>query len=179
MSGGMVWLMAEAELPPLFPGMGEGPRQQAAQPAPESRKPERAQELWMYREKTLALLRRYMRLSVETGRLPSLLGREFFRTRVRSYHVRSFEDIVIFVHDMEASLEKLDRFAQELIARMVLQEYTEWETARLLRCGLRTVERCFPEAVDQLSGIFLAAGILSPPDLEMGKTCQEGKNDEK
>ena len=42
-----------------------------------------------------------MRLSVEVGRLPSVLGREFFRARVSSYHVSTFEDTVIFVHDME------------------------------------------------------------------------------
>ncbi len=34
-------------------------------------------DLWLYRDRTLALLKRYMRLSVEVGRLPSLLGREF------------------------------------------------------------------------------------------------------
>jgi len=37
-------------------------------------------DLWLYREQTVKMLRRYMRLSVEVGRLPSLLGREFFRT---------------------------------------------------------------------------------------------------
>ena len=35
-------------------------------------------ELWIYRDRTTAMLRRYFRLSVELGRLPSLLGREFF-----------------------------------------------------------------------------------------------------
>jgi hypothetical protein len=44
-------------------------------------------DLWLYRDRTVGLLRRYMRLSVEVGRLPSLLGREFFRTRVTSYRV--------------------------------------------------------------------------------------------
>jgi hypothetical protein len=58
-------------------------------------------ELWPYRRRTIALLRRYARASVEVGRLPSLLGREFFRTRVTSYTMRNFEDVVIFVTDME------------------------------------------------------------------------------
>src|SRR5579872_4845068 len=35
-------------------------------------------DLWLYRDRTVALLRRYMRLSIEVGRMPSLLGREFF-----------------------------------------------------------------------------------------------------
>jgi len=41
------------------------------------------------------------------GRLPSLLGREFFRTRVSSSTRKSFEDVVIFVTDMEKAIEKL------------------------------------------------------------------------
>jgi hypothetical protein len=35
---------------------------------------------------------------METGRLPSVLGREFFRTHVTSHSLSSFEDVVIFVH---------------------------------------------------------------------------------
>jgi hypothetical protein len=34
--------------------------------------------LWLYRQRTVALLRRYLRLSIEVVRTPSLLGREFF-----------------------------------------------------------------------------------------------------
>src|SRR5258705_9881184 len=66
-------------------------------------KPESHGDLWLYRERTVGMLRRYMRLSVEVGRLPSLLGREFFRTRVTSYSASTFEDSVIFVHDVERS----------------------------------------------------------------------------
>src|SRR5579884_847796 len=111
--------------------------------------------LWLYRDRTTALLRRYLYLSVEIGRLPSLLGREFFRARVSSYHVTTFEDAVIFVHDVETSLDRLDDFSQQLIARVVLQEYSEPETARLLHCSLRTVARRLPDALDHLTAIFL------------------------
>lgn len=41
----------------------------------------------IYRSRTVAMLRHYMRYSIETGRLPSLLGREFFRAKVTSYTV--------------------------------------------------------------------------------------------
>jgi hypothetical protein len=68
---------------------------------------EEERERRIYRARTVTMLRRYMRYSIETGRLPSLLGREFFRTRVTSYTVVTFEDRVIFVHDMETSLNKL------------------------------------------------------------------------
>ena len=56
------------------------------------------------------MLKRYARLSVEVGRLPSLLGREFFRTHVTSYTVTTFEDTVIFVHDVENSLRSWTTF---------------------------------------------------------------------
>lgn len=119
-------------------------------------------DLWLYRDRTLGMLRRYLRFSIEVGRLPSLLGREFFRTRVTSYKVATFEDAVIFVHDVERSFAKLDDFEKKLIAKIVLQEYTQHEAARLLGCGRRTVGRRFPEALDRLSETFLAAGLLTP-----------------
>jgi hypothetical protein len=138
-------------------------------------------DLWLYRERTLGLLRRYYRLSVEVGRLPSLLGREFFRTRVTSYRAGTFEDAVIFVHDVARGLEKLDSFDHKLIAKIVLQDYTHNETARLLGCWRRTVGRRFPEALDQLTDIFLEAGLLvrlPATDVAREKICQGGKIEE-
>ena len=138
-------------------------------------------DLWLYRDRTVALLKRYMRLSVEVGRLPSLLGREFFRTRVTSYHVATFEDTVIFVHDVERMLGRLDPLSQKLIAKIVLQEYTQDEAARLLGCWRRTVGRRFPEALDRLSEMFLEGGLLRPfdePKPVPPETCQEAENEE-
>jgi len=138
-------------------------------------------DLWLYRERTLGMLRRYHRLSVEVGRLPSLLGREFFRTRVTSYHAGTFEDAVIFVHDVARGLDKLGAFEHKLIAKIVLQNYTHNETARLLGCWRRTVGRRFPEALDQLTDIFLEAGLLirlPATDVARAKSCQGGRNEE-
>lgn len=118
------------------------------------------EELWLYREWTTAILKRYLRLSVEVGRLPSLVGREFFRTRGLRYQVMTFEDAVILVHDVERNLEKLDEFDRALIAKCVLQEYTQHEAARQLRCWRRTVNRRLPEAIDRLSALFLQSGVL-------------------
>ncbi len=135
-------------------------------------------DLWLYRDRTLALLRRYHRLSVEVGRLPSLLGREFFRTRVTSYRAGTFEDAVIFVHDVARGLTKLGSFEHKLIAKIVLQDYTHNETARILGCWRRTVGRRFPEALDQLTDIFLEAGLLvrlPVTDVARKKMCQEEK----
>lgn len=137
-------------------------------------------DLWMYRDRTLALLKRYMRLSIEVGRLPSVLGREFFRTRVTSYSVSTFEDTVIFVHDVEGCLAKLDSFSQALIAKIVLQEYSQDEAARLLGCWRRTVGRRYPEALDRLSRMFLEGGLLRSFDSPKTarETCQEAEIEE-
>ena len=138
-------------------------------------------DLWLYRERTLGMLRRYQRLSVEVGRLPSLLGREFFRTRVTSYHAGTFEDAVIFVHDVARGLEQLGEFEHKLIAKIALQDYTQNEAARVLGCWRRTVGRRFPEALDRVTGIFLDSGLLirlPASDVARAKNCQEGNGGE-
>jgi hypothetical protein len=143
--------------------------------------PGRDSDLWLYRDRTVGLLKRYLRYSVEVGRLPSLLGREFFRTRVTSYHAGTFEDAVIFVHDVERALEKLDGFEKKLIARIVLQEYTHAEAANLLGCWRRTVGRRFPEALDRLTEIFLDGGLLiqfPQTNLAVEENCQGGKTNQ-
>jgi AraC-like DNA-binding protein len=145
----------------------------------ESRSQAEVATITAYRGRTMGLLRRYFRMSLDIGRLPSLLGREFFRARVTSYHVHSFEDVVILVHDVERCLERLDEFARELVARVVFQDYTWDETAVLMGCSRRTVARRFPWALDRLSEIFLEVGLLRPfPSTsadEASQSCQEAK----
>jgi hypothetical protein len=134
-------------------------------------------ELWPYRRRTIALLRRYARSSVEVGRLPSLLGREFFRSRVTSYTMRNFEDVVIFVTDMEHAFEKLNALERKLLAMYVLEEYTIPEVSRLLGCNQRMVERFVQDALDQLSRILLTGGLMDElPPVGGRKRCQEGNN---
>src|ERR1700757_1526321 len=102
---------------------------------------------------------RYMRYSIETGRLPSLLGREFFRAKVTSYTVVTFEDRVIF-------------------ARHILQEHDQAATARLLQCAERTVRNYVPIALDLLSGILLDVGLLERIVPIREKSCQGGERGE-
>lgn len=136
----------------------------------------READSWLYRERTIALLRRYLRISIEVGRLPSLLGRELFRSKVTSYCMSSFEDGVIFVHDVEQALRHLNEFAQQLIATIVFQDFTQDEAAEVLHCTRRTVCREFPEAVDQISELFLEGGLLNRlPAVPVENSCQEGK----
>jgi DNA-directed RNA polymerase specialized sigma24 family protein len=139
-------------------------------------------DLWIYRSRTEAILRKFFRMSVEVGRLPSILGSEFFRTHVTSYGVSSFEDAVIFVHDVEKCVAKLDRTSQTLIARVILQGFSQEEAGRLLGYPRRTLARKLPDAIDRLSEIFLAAGILEAvegPRASDEEPCQEGEEDEK
>lgn len=135
-------LLAQAELPPsvLFGETG--------------------MDLWPYRSRTISLLRRYARASVEVGRLPSLLGREFFRSRVRSYSASSFEELVVFVTDMEHTLEELDELNKKLLAMYALEEYTVPEISRSLVCSEKTVHRLINDAIDELSRHLLHRGLL-------------------
>ncbi|HTK95619.1 MAG TPA: sigma factor-like helix-turn-helix DNA-binding protein [Terriglobales bacterium] len=121
-----------------------------------------AGELRLYRSHTLGLLRRYFRMSLELGRLPSLIGREIFRARVSSYRAASFEDLVIFVTDIEHCLARLSPRAQQVVARIVFQEYTFDEAADLLRWPRRTMARQYFAALDRLTLVLLECGLLRP-----------------
>jgi len=138
---------------------------------------DRERERRTYRGRTVAMLRRYMRYSIETGRMPSLLGREIFRAKVTSYTVVTFEDRVIFVHDMEKCLERLDEFSRQLIARHILQEHDRWATAKLLHCNEKTVRRYTPLVLDLLSEILIEVGLMERLMSVPRNSCQEGKSD--
>jgi hypothetical protein len=135
----------------------------------------------LYRDRTAALLRRYMQISIEVGRMPSLLGREFFRTRVTSYRAHSFVDAVIFVLDIEHSLERITAIAKTLIGMLVLQEYSQEETAVILHRCRRTINHDYGEALDEVTEIFLQRGILErmpQPVSNREKACQGGSEAE-
>jgi len=113
-----------------------------------------------YRKRTELLLRRYMLVSLQTGRVPSLIGNCVFRGKASSYRMHSFEDAVIFLFDIEKCLKRVDPFGRELIARIALQEYTQEETAQLIGQSLRSVTRKYAETLDALSRIFLELDLL-------------------
>ena len=138
-------------------------------------------DLWLYRDRTQGLLRRYYRASIEAGRLPSLLGRELFRTRASAYRVATFEDAVIFVRDVERRLEQLDDFERELLLKVIAEDHTQDEAGQLLGCGRRTIGRRLAQALDCLTEMFLDCGLLLPlPNCDAGDgdECQEEETDE-
>jgi hypothetical protein len=124
-------------------------------------------EVAFYRKYTEALLRKYLRLSIQAGRVPSLLGRELFRGNVTNYRVHSFEDVVVFCMDVERCLARLDSAQKDLIRRVALQEYTQAEAAAILGRSRRHVVTEYGVAMDRLTRMFLAARMLEPL-----KSCQ-------
>jgi hypothetical protein len=113
-----------------------------------------------YRKHTEKLLRRYLYASMQVGRSPSLLGDSVGRGWVSSRKVRTFEDAVIFVLDVERCLDKLPLFDRQMIARIVLQEYTQSEAAALLGVSIRNVCTKFPMAIDRLTEMLVEAELL-------------------
>jgi hypothetical protein len=173
------WIAAEGEDPKALPGLGGRSRNNFLQSStwagtpgddlPIAAVPEPQwdddflgsdPELRFYRKRTLKILHRYQRFSLETGRLPSLLGREFFRSAVTSYRSVTFEDRVIFVRDVDRVLRRLDYWDQQLIARVILQEHSYDRAAYLLHCSRKTIQRRLPEVLDLLSQDFLEVGLL-------------------
>jgi DNA-directed RNA polymerase specialized sigma24 family protein len=100
---------------------------------------------------------------MQVGRTPSLLADSVGRGWVSSRPVRTFEDAVIFVLDVEACLKKLGALDRQLLSRLVLQEYTHSETAVLLGMAVRTIAYKFPQALDRLTQLLLDAGLLVLP----------------
>jgi len=119
-------------------------------------------ELAFYRKYTEAILRRYMKLSMESGRTPSLLGREMFRGNVTHYKVAFFDDVVIFVHDVDRCLNLLDRTEAFLINRIAIQQYTQHEVSLMLNLPIRSVMRRYEKSLDVLTRLFLDRQLLEP-----------------
>ncbi|MGH9599074.1 MAG: sigma factor-like helix-turn-helix DNA-binding protein [Terracidiphilus sp.] len=116
-----------------------------------------------YRKHTESLLRRYLYASMQVGRAPSILGDPVARGWASSRPVRTFEDAVIFVLDIERCLSRLGSLDRQLLARIVLQEYTQTEAAALLGISARAVSYKFGQAVDRLTEKLLETGILVIP----------------
>ena len=119
--------------------------------------------LAFYRKHTESMLRRYLYASMQVGRAPSILGDSVGRGWASSRPIRTFEDAVIFVLDLERCLERLSSLDRQMLSRVVLQEYTQAEAATLLGMSPRAMSYKFPQALDRLTEKLLAAGLLILP----------------
>ena len=118
------------------------------------------------RTRTMALLHRFMRTALSAGRMPSLVGREIFRARVRARPSGAFEDAVLFVCDVEKCLALLEPLEQRMIAFCVLENRSEWEASRHFHASQGFVSRHLGHALDTLHATFCQRGIL--PSLPEG-----------
>jgi DNA-directed RNA polymerase specialized sigma24 family protein len=109
------------------------------------------------------MLRRYLYASMQVGRAPSILGDPVARGWASSRPVRTFEDAVIFVLDVEKCLDQLGSLDRQMLSRIVLQEYTQTEAATLLGMSVRTISYKFPQALDRLTEKLLETGLLVLP----------------
>ena len=136
-------------------------------------------EMAQYRGRTVALLLKYFRMSVELGHLPSLFGREFFRSNVSSYATHTFEETAIFVLDMERVLAKLPAESQGILARIIFQQYNYDEAAQLLGIGRRSLIRKAAMAIDSCSRVLLDGGLMErvhvPISADVVKTLSKGE----
>jgi hypothetical protein len=119
--------------------------------------------LAFYRKHTESMLRRYLYASMQVGRTPSILGDPVGRGWASSRPIRTFEDAVIFVLDIEKCLDQLNSLDRQMLSRIVLQEYTQAEAATLLGMSPRTISYKFPQALDRLTEKLLATGLLVLP----------------
>jgi hypothetical protein len=124
---------------------------------------EPAVSLAFYRKHTESMLRRYLYASMQVGRAPSILGDPIGRGWCSSRPVRTFEDAVIFVLDVETCLNQLGSLDRQMLCRIVIQEYTQAEAATLLGMSVRTICYKFPMALDRLTEKLLGAGLLVLP----------------
>jgi hypothetical protein len=133
----------------------------ASQPEPDEAGP--PVSVAFYRKHTESILRRYLYASMQVGRAPSILCDPVGRGWASSRPIRTFEDAVIFVLDVERCLDRLDTLDRQMLSRVVLQEYTQAETAQLLGMSVRTISYKFPRALDRLTEHLLDTGLLVLP----------------
>ena len=147
----------------------------APQPAPQEIDPR--PEMVCFRGQTLAMVRHYFELSSQLGRLPSLMGREFFRAKVSHHAIPSFEEQVVFLRDVELSIGKLNAEHQEIMLIAGLYHLTHDEVAQMLHISKSVVNAWFNQALDALSEIFLAAGLLREqrPDRHQRQAMRAGR----
>src|SRR6266567_1055590 len=123
-------------------------------------------EYSMFRTHTLKLLQHYLRLSLDYGRIPSVLGGEVMRARVSHSKLHTIEDETIFIHDMNRCLEReLDGEELRLLALIVFMEHTFEEAAVILQYSEKQLRRNFPPIMDRLTRAFFQREFLNQAKL--------------
>jgi DNA-directed RNA polymerase specialized sigma24 family protein len=116
------------------------------------------------RRMAAGLLLRFFHASLRLGRMPSLLGREIFRSRESGRSPTAFEDTVIFLCDVEKCLASLAHSDQRLIALCVFEDRSEWEAARVFGQTQTEISRRLGRTLDLLYETFCRGGMLKRLD---------------
>ena len=127
-------------------------------------------EYSIFRTHTLKLLQHYLRLSLDYGRIPSVLGGQVTRARVSHTKMHSMEDDTIFIHDMSRCIEQeLTDEELRLIALIVFIDHTFEEAAKILGYSEKQLRRIFPGIMDRLTRALFDRELLSREKLMAGK----------
>jgi len=121
----------------------------------------RRSDAMFFRSQTMAIVRHFYEIASQIGRLPSILGREFFRAKISHHAIPSFEEQVVFVHDVELALAKLSEQDAEVLALVGLFHCTLDDAAEMLGRSRRLVVERYADSIDKLAEIFLETGLLS------------------
>ena len=158
----MLWEVRSSQ-PAIRESRNKWEEKRAVKPAAKAAETGPVISLGFYRKHTESMLRRYLYASMQVGKAPSILGDPISRGWVSSRPIRTFEDAVIFVLDIEMCLSKLNSLDRQMLSRIVLQEYTQAEAASLLGMSVRTICYKFPQALDRLTEKLLETGLLVLP----------------
>jgi DNA-directed RNA polymerase specialized sigma24 family protein len=134
-----------------------------SQPKDESSDSSAGVSLAFYRKHTEKMLRRYLYASMLVGRAPAILGEPVGRGWVSSRKIKTFEDAVIFVLDIERCIKKLTPIHQAILSRIALQEYTYAEAADILGVSARAISYKYKQALDSLTELLLQSDLLVLP----------------
>ena len=118
-------------------------------------------EMICFRGQTLFMVRHFFEISCQLGRLPSLMGREFFRAKCTHHAIPSFEEQAVFNRDIELCLARLTDQQAEIITLVGLYDFSREDAAAMLGCSRAWASERLATALDRLSEIFLQAGLLS------------------
>lgn len=119
--------------------------------------------LAFYRKHTEKILQRYLYASMLVGRAPAMLSEPISKGWASTRRVKTFEDAVIYVLDIERCLDRLEQFDRDVLSRIALQEYTFVEAADLLGYSVRAISYKYPMALDRLTELLLDTGLLEVP----------------
>jgi hypothetical protein len=160
----MIWAQGAAAMQPSLLASAVHHIQRRAIPKNDEPPAEPVVSYAFYRKHTENLLKRYLYASTQVGRSPNLLGESVGRGWVSSRRVKTFEDALIFVLDVERCLKRLTALDRQMISRVLIQEFTHAETAVMLGVSSRTVGMKLAEAVDRLTVQLVENRLLILPD---------------